>query len=155
MQMGKHTLIAACPALVLATALSGTASGDPDQRMAVEERLQQYESRFNAGDAAAVSELFDEHVVYYGPLGQIFEGRAAVEQRYRQTFDAGFSAMTVETIEIEVLGDTAWDIARYTIHDPQGESLQGYHLAILEMVDGEWIVQRTIVNAVIPQPALD
>ncbi|WP_366554470.1 YybH family protein [Aquibaculum sediminis] len=148
--IARRTLIAAGSALVLVTTLPGATSADPDQRRAIEARLQQYEERFNEEDAVALSKLFDQEVVYYGPLGQIFEGRAAVEQRYRESFEAGFRDMTVETIEIEVLGDTAWDIARYTITGPQGEPLQGYHLAILEKVEGEWVVQRTLVNTAPP-----
>ncbi len=148
-------LFAAGPVLAFLMAQSGPAFADPDDRMVIEERLQQYEAQFNEADPVAVAELFDEEVVYYGPLGQIFEGRAAVEERYRQSLGAGFSDMTVEAIEIEVIGDTAWDIARYTITGPQGEPLEGYHLAILERVDGEWLVQRTLVNAVMPQPPSD
>jgi uncharacterized protein (TIGR02246 family) len=149
--VASKALIAAFPVLAFVTAQSGPAFTDTDERIVIEGRLQQYEARFNEADPVAVAELFDEDVVYFGPLGQIFEGRAAVEERYRQSLGAGFRDMTVETIEIEVIGDTAWDIARYTITGPQGEPLQGYHLAILEKVDGEWIVQRTLVNAVMPQ----
>jgi uncharacterized protein (TIGR02246 family) len=149
----KPTLALGASALALAAILTAPARADPDQEAEIEARLDQYEARFNNQDAAAVSHLFAEDVVYYGPLGQVFEGRGAVEQRYRQSFEAGFRDMKVETLAVEVLGDTAWDIARYTITDPQGEPLQGYHLAILEKQDGEWIVQRTLVNAVMPQPA--
>ncbi|MFC0202235.1 YybH family protein [Paracoccus rhizosphaerae] len=144
--------IMAVAALALSAMLPGTAGAESEAVRAIEKRLGQYEARFNRQDAEAVSRLFSEEVVYYGPLGQVFEGRDAVEQRYRNSFEAGFSDMEVETLEIEVLGDTAWDIARYTILDPSGKPLAGYHLAILERVDGEWIVQRTLVNAVIPQP---
>jgi len=150
--LARMTLMVAGPALAVAMAQSGPALADPDERMAIEGRLQQYEDRFNEADAVALSELFAEEVVYYGPLGTVFVGRDAVEERYRQSVEAGFRDMIVETIEIDVLGDMAWDIARYTITSPNGEPLEGYHLAILEKVDGEWIVQRTLVNAVMPKP---
>ena len=148
----RGSLMAGSAALALVASLSAEALAEPDERQAIKDRLQQYEDRFNAKDAEALARLFSEEVVYYGPLGTVFEGRDAVEQRYRRSFAAGFSEMTVETIEIDVLGDTAWDIARYTITSPQGEPVEGYHLAILEKVDGEWIVQRTLVNAVMRQP---
>lgn len=147
----RRLLTAAGPAFALSIALPGAVPADPDPKEEINERLHQYEARFNRADPAALSELFAEEVVYYGPLGRVFEGRAAVERRYRQSFEAGFSEMTVEPIEIGVLGETAWDIARYTIHDPEGTPLHGYHLAILERIDGEWIVQRTLVNAVMPK----
>jgi uncharacterized protein (TIGR02246 family) len=142
----------AVAALAMSALLPGTAGAEPRAVTAIEGRLDQYAARFNREDAEALAQLFSEEVVYYGPLGQIFEGRDAVEQRYRSSFEAGFSDMAIETLEVEVLGDTAWDIARYTVHDPSGKPLVGYHLAILNRVDGEWIVQRTLVNAVMPQP---
>jgi len=55
-------------------------------------------------------------------------------------------------IEIHVIEDTAYDIARYTITDPGGNRLTGYHLAFLVKEEGEWTVERTLVNAVMPKP---
>lgn len=151
--LAGRTLILAGPVLAFAVTQSSPAFADPADKRAIEGRLQQYEARFNEADPVALAELFDQEVVYYGPLGQVLEGRAAVEERYRQNLEAGFSDMSIETLQIEVIGDTAWDIARYTIVGPNGEPLEGYHLAILEKVDGEWIVQRTLVNAVMPPPS--
>lgn len=151
--LAGRTLILAGPVLAFAVTQSSPAFADPADKMAIEGRLQQYEARFNEADPVALAELFDQEIVYYGPLGQVLEGRAAVEERYRQNLEAGFSDMSIETLQIEVIGDTAWDIARYTIVGPNGEPLEGYHLAILEKVDGEWIVQRTLVNAVMPPPS--
>jgi len=151
-RIARRTLIAASASLVFMPLSSDPVLAGPEERQAIDDRLQQYEDRFNDEDAEALARLFSEDVVYFGPLGQVYEGRNAVEERYRQSFAAGFNDMTVETIEIGILGNTAWDIARYTIMSPNGEPLEGYHLAILEKVDGEWIVQRTLVNAVMPEP---
>ena len=119
---------------------------------AIESKLQQYAARFNEGDAEAVSRLYSEEVVYYGPLGRVFEGRAAVKQHYQDNLTAGFDDMTVEVIELRLVGETAYDVARYTIAGPNGEPLAGYHLAILQKEDGQWLVQRTLVNVVMPAP---
>ena len=62
---GRHTLIAAGSALALAM-LSGPVSSDPDEKLAIEDRLQQYQARFNEADAAALAQLFDENVAYFG-----------------------------------------------------------------------------------------
>jgi uncharacterized protein (TIGR02246 family) len=136
----------------LALAASFPVEAMADAKETIEDRLQQYEARFNEGDAKAISELFAADVTYYGPLGRIYQGREAVRQRYQGSLDAGFSDMKVEPLDIRVFGDTAYDIARYTITDPSGKPLTGYHLAILANEDGEWIVQRTLVNAKMPVP---
>lgn len=148
----RRNLIATGAGIVLAGLVPVSANADAAAEAAIENRLQQYETRFNEGDAEALSRLFAEDVAYYGPLGQVFEGREAVRQRYRGSLEAGFSNMKVEPLDIHVFGRTAYDIARYTITDPGGKPLTGYHLAILEKTDGKWVVQRTLVNAQMPAP---
>lgn len=147
---GKKLFAAAGFALVALSA--GFVIAEPHDVEAIEGRLQQYEDRFNEGDAEAVAELYSEDVIYYGPLGKVFEGRDAVRQRYQGSLAAGFSDMAIDVIEIRVLDDVAYDVARYTISSPAGEPLTGYHLGVLEKEDGEWLVQRTLVNVVMPQP---
>lgn len=124
----------------------------PQDVASIESRLEQYEIRFNQGDAEAVAELYSEDVVYYGPLGRVFQGRDAVQERYQGSLAAGFSDMKIDVIEIRVVDDIAYDLARYTISSPAGEPLTGYHLGVLEKEDGEWLVQRTLVNVVMPAP---
>ena len=50
----RNALIAAGPVLVVAMAQSGPAFANPDERAAIESRLQQYEARFNEEDAVAL-----------------------------------------------------------------------------------------------------
>ena len=71
----------------------------------IEARLDRFAARFNREDAEVPARLFSEEVIYYGPLGQIFEGRDTVEQRYRSSFEAGFSDMAIETLDVEVRAD--------------------------------------------------
>ncbi|HEV7278228.1 MAG TPA: nuclear transport factor 2 family protein [Devosiaceae bacterium] len=138
--------------LPILLAVPGVALGQQQDVEAIEDRLGQYEARFNAGDAEAVAELFSDDVTYYDALGQVHEGRDAVEQLCRGNFEAGFTDMTIDTVEIEVFGDTAYDIARYTVSGPGGNQLEGHHLAILAKEGDEWMVQRTLVNALPPEP---
>ena len=153
--MARRNLFAAGAGCALAALLSGLVVAEPLAVGAIEDRLQQYETRFNRGDAEAVSRLYSEDVVYYGPLGRVMRGRAAVKRHYQGNFAAGFSDMEIDVIEIGVFDDTAYDIARYTISGPDGEPLTGHHLAILGKEGGEWRVQRTLVNVVVPESATE
>lgn len=153
-QIARRNVFASA-GLALIALLPGPVMADPQDVEAIKSRLQQYAVRFNRGDAEAVSQLYGEDVVYYGPLGRVFRGRVAVKEHYQGNLTAGFSDMAIDVIEIEVLDDTAYDLARYTIVGPQGQPLEGYHLAILEKEDGGWVVQRTLVNVVMPQPPKD
>lgn len=119
----------------------------------IEERLEQYEARFNRKDAEAIAMLFSPDVVYYDALGGVHQGRDAVKRYYQNNFAAGFKDMTLSTIEVKVFDDIAYDVARFTISSPAGERLTGRHLAVLEKEGGEWMVQRTLVNVAMPPPA--
>ena len=150
--IARRTVHAAGATAALVLLLSGPALAEQRDVEAIESQLQQYAARFNQGDAEAVSQLYSEDIVYYGPLGRVFEGREAVEQHYQDNLEAGFGDMTIEVIEVNVVGDIAYDVARYTIVGPQGQPLAGYHLGFLEKENGEWLVQRTLVNVAMPQP---
>lgn len=132
--------------LLAPAAIASGSSGEE----AIEDRLQQYEEHFGRRDAGALARLYADDVVYYDARGNVHRGREAVRRFYQAGFDAGFRDMSIEPIEIEVIGQTAFDIARYSIVAPNGQRLSGHHLAILEKVDGEWLVQRTLVNAAMP-----
>lgn len=149
MQIAAKNLFAAAGFALVALS-PGLVTAEPQDVEAIESRLQQYEDRFNQGDAEAVAELYSEDVIYYGPLGRVFQGRDAVRQRYQGSLAAGFSEMAIDVIEIRVFNDIAYDVARYTISSPAGEPLTGYHLGVLKKQDGEWLVQRTLVNVVMP-----
>lgn len=151
MQIAGKSLFAAAGFALVAQS-PGLVMAEPQDVEAIANRLQQYEDRFNRGDAEAVAELYSEDVIYYGPLGRVFEGRDAVRQRYQGSLAAGFSDMAIEVIDIRIFDDVAYDVARYTISSPAGEPLTGYHLGVLEKEDGEWLVQRTLVNVVMPEP---
>jgi len=64
----QNLLIAVGTSLML---LTGHACADPSATEKIEANLEQYESRFNRGNAEAVANLFSEDVVYYDPTGQV------------------------------------------------------------------------------------
>lgn len=150
--LAKRNLLAAVVVLPLVALLPHAILAATRDAESIAENLGQYETRFNAGKIDALAQLFGEGIVYYGPLGRIFEGRAAVKRHYQNMHNSGFRNMTVDVIEIVVSDHAAYDIARYTITGPGGKTFTGYHLAILRKVDGEWLVRRTLVNAEKPEP---
>lgn len=150
--LAKRNLLAAVVVLPLVALLPHVSLAQPRDAESIAAKLEQYETRFNEGKIDALAQLFGKNVVYYGPLGRVFEGRAAVKRHYQGMRNAGFRNMTVDVIEIVVSDHAAYDIARYTITGPGGKTFTGYHLAILRKVDGEWLVRRTLVNAEKPEP---
>src|SRR5699024_2344651 len=146
MYTAKRTLLAVIVGFALATLLPTLILAETRDAEAIADGLAQYETRFNQGEIGALAQLFGKNVVYYGPLGRIFEGRAPVKRHYQGMRSAGFRNMTVDVIEIVLSEDAAYDIARYTITGPAGKTFSGYHLAILEKEDGEWRVRRTLAN---------
>lgn len=154
-RINKMNCLVAGLGLALVVSVVSVSLATPGATESIANRLQQYAAHFNRGDADAIAALFSEDVIYYGPTGDVYEGREAVRGYYQGSLEAGFSDMTIEAIEIRVFGDIAYDVARYTISDPGGNTLAGYHLAILAKEGDQWIVQRTLVNAVMPESQAD
>lgn len=69
-----------------------------------------YEEHFNAGDAAAVAELFSEDA-WAGFAGSpAVEGREAIQAQVQERLDMGSPQLTIHTIAVEDMGE-GWHVA--------------------------------------------
>jgi uncharacterized protein (TIGR02246 family) len=105
--------------------------------------------------ASLNSSLFAEDAILYDPFGQVYEGRDTIQQFYQNLFDAGFNEISIEIIEIEVLNDTAYEIASYTVTNDEDEAVAGYHMVILTRENDEWRRHRVIANMAMPEEEMN
>ncbi len=106
-----------------------------------------------AWSIAAVAELYTEDARFFVSTGQVLEGRAAIQSVLQSIFDAGATEQSLEPIEAEILGDTAYTISSYTFRSADGQVVQeGHNMLIWKQVDGEWKVYRQINNRKMPPP---
>ena len=65
----------------------------------------------------------------------------------------GVSKAVLEIVEIEECGETAVEINRYTMFDPDDKVLdKGKYIVIWQQVNNQWKLHRDIFNSSVPLP---
>jgi uncharacterized protein (TIGR02246 family) len=144
--------LAVFAALILALGL--VLAQDQDEE-AIDGLRQEWVAFYNEGDVAGVAELYAEDAVLYYADGTVHEGRDAIQEVLQSAIDAGFTGISAEAIETEIVNGTAYQVGSYTFMDDEGETVsEGYYLLILQRDNGEWRIHRHIGNMVLPAQEL-
>jgi len=127
-------------------------SNSTDVRAAIEAADQTFVDNFNRGDAAGVAALYTEDGTFMPPNGGFVSGREAIQATFQSLMDMGIKALELETLEVEALGDTAYEVGTYALLSAGGDVLdRGKFLVIWKQVGGQWQLHRDMINT--SQPA--
>ena len=115
-----------------------------------------YETAANNADVAAVMDLYGNEPTFMAQNSPAAEGRAAVEQAYKATFDAIHLNIRFQVHALEVLGDTAWlrtsSTGKIEIQANGAVIDEGNHeLFILKSEDGDWKIHQYLFATALPQ----
>ena len=123
---------------------------------AIKAASEQHVEAFNRGDAAAFAALFTEGAKVLPPNSPMIVGREGIQAFNQGGFDAGVGNLQLTMTDLQVYGDTAHDIGKYTltIQPEEGEAISdnGKYLVILKRVNGSWKVDVNIWNSSVPLP---
>lgn len=123
-------------------------SGDEEARAelaAVNARVVQ---AFADRDAAAAAACYTEDGKLMAPRAEPHVGPPAIAAEIAQGFDRGVAGLRLETVELEILGDTAWEEGLYETFDAAGRSLDlGKYIVIWKHTAGEWLMARDIMSS--------
>ena len=117
-------------------------AGAEDNPIAV--RMKLFTDAYNAGDAAAIADLYAEDGAVLIPRGGIAVGRDAVAKHYAAAFEAGVANLQYKILEIRKVGPaTAVEIGetRVLIKEQTAAS-RSMHVWVFK--DGEWFLSRDI-----------
>ena len=118
----------------------------------IEAARAQWMELFSAGDGTAVAEQsFAEDAMLLPPDSPPVEGREAIAAFWQGAFDAGITGLKLDTISIDVVGDTGIVTGYWTVTVPaEGggtAEASGKELLIYEKgKDGVWRATRDIWN---------
>jgi uncharacterized protein (TIGR02246 family) len=108
------------------------------------ELAKQYQAAFNAGDAAKVAGLFDEHGVFMNPDGETSTGPEAIQHVYAELFEAALEA-TITPTASHIAGDLACVHGEYAVKNKQPPAdaknvinVRGEYVDVWKRVNGEW-----------------
>jgi ketosteroid isomerase-like protein len=104
-----------------------------------------------AGDPAAAAACYTEAGQFLVPNLEPLVGRSAIEGFFQGALDTGVTALELETLELELHGDTACEIGRYTLRGEARKSVdRGKFVVLWKNVGGDWLLHRDIINTSMP-----
>jgi len=112
---------------------------------------QKFLSAFSRGDAAGLAATYTSNGQALPPNSDIVEGKTAIQGFWQAVLDMGFKAATLETIELDIQGNTAIEVGKYTLQGEGGQILdEGKYLVVWKQEDGQWRWHRDIWNSSLP-----
>lgn len=107
---------------------------------------------FNAGDAAAVADLYAEDAVLNAPGIPALRGKALIREFFvkdaAQAAAAGHTEGDGAETEVGVSGDLAWRWGTYKITDKSGATVDaGKYITVFQRRDGKWLIFRDTWNS--------
>lgn len=107
----------------------------------------------NSGDAAGLAALYTENGQLLPPNGEFVTGRQAIQEFHQGGMDTGIKSLKLETIEVEGMGKTAYEVGKYTL-SVNGDRIidTGKYVVIWKQVEGQWKLHRDIWNSSVPAP---
>lgn len=110
---------------------------------ALKGQIDQWEKRFNAGDAAGLAGLYSEDAQLLPPGADIVNGRPAIQAFWQQAIDGAQGEDSLDTMELHELGDVAVEIGMYT--EEGGDN--GKYMVVWKRHGNSWLIHRDIWNS--------
>ena len=106
---------------------------------------------FNSGDAAGVAALYTVEGQLLPGNSDFVTGTQAIQDFWQAVMDMGIKSAKLETIEVEGMGKTAYEVGNYQLFAEGDQMLdQGKYIVIWKQVDGEWKLHRDVWNTSMP-----
>ncbi len=106
------------------------------------------------GDAAAAAALYTEDGKFLAPNADFFSGRDAIQGFFQAAIDGGIKGLNLSTLELEIQGDTAYEVGTYELVADGGVVADsGKFIVIWKRVDGTWRIHCDMINTSRPADA--
>ena len=112
-------------------------------RSKIEETNAQFGAAASRGDMAAVAELYTDDAILLPPNAEMIRGKQGVKQFFDGLVaQMGMPQLSLRTIEVEEIGDTANEVGEYTLklQPPGGEPVTdvGKYVVIWKRQGDAW-----------------
>ena len=107
----------------------------------------------NQGNADGLASLYTENGQLLPPNGDFITGRQVIQEFHQGGMDTGIKSLKLETIEVEGMGKTAYEVGKYTLFTDGDQIVDtGKYVVIWKQVEGQWKMHRDIWNSSMPTP---
>ena len=102
---------------------------------------------FGRGDAAALANLYTVGGQLLPPNSEVLAGREAIRAFWQAALDSGLTGATLDTVEVDSMGETAAEVGRYTLRGKGGQVADaGKYVVVWKREGGGWKLHRDIWN---------
>jgi ketosteroid isomerase-like protein len=109
---------------------------------------------FGKGDATAIANLYTKAGSVLPPNSEVIRGIEAIRGFWRGAMDRGIKGAKLETVDLEVYQDAAWEAGNYTLTGAKGEVMdRGKYIVVWKDEGGKWKLHRDIWNSSLPAPS--
>ena len=135
--------------MTLAPAAAAPAAVDIQSALAAANEA--FMATYAQGDAAGMAAFYTEDGELLPPNGDVVKGHEALQGFWQSLMDAGIKGVKLEILEAKVMGDTAYEVSRYTTYSADDQVAdQGKYIVIWQQVEGTWKLHRDIFNSSLP-----
>jgi len=121
---------------------------DADARSTIAAANQSFMAMFGAGDAAGMAQAYTANGLLLPPQSDFVTGTAAIQAFWQGAMDMGLKDVKLETAELEMHGDTAIEVGKYTLYLEGGQVADaGKYLVVWKNEGGTWKLHRDIWNS--------
>lgn len=113
-----------------------------------------FKQAFNQGDINGVGSTYTKEATLLPPNSEMLKGRESIQAFWQGAMDMGVHDVALETLELNQMGDTAYEIGRYSLKiKTEGEPIfdNGNFVVIWKQENGSWKWHVDIWNTNLPQ----
>ena len=141
-----------CAIALAVFGIESSAADSAKEMAALQAVDQNWAKAYNAGDADAVANLYDEQAVLLPPGAPGVSGRAAIKSFFAKDVAGSQKAGVTFTLGAKpaggVSGDMGWQSGTYAVKDKAGKVVEtGKYLSVSMKKGGKWLYVRDTWNA--------
>ena len=120
-------------------------AGSGEIRDAIAAANGNFMATFKRGDTAGMAALYTEKGQLLPPNSDFVAGREAIKAVWQSVMEMGIKDAKLETVELEVHGDTAIEVGKYALSGEGGQVMDsGKFVVIWKQEGGRWRLHRDI-----------
>ncbi len=122
-----------------------------DAHAAIAAANRRFMDSFSQGDAAGIAALYTRDGQLLPGNSDFVTGIPAIEGFWKGAMDMGIKTANLESLELEVHGETAVEVGKYTLEAEGGQTLDhGKYVVVWRNDGGTWKLHRDIWNSSLP-----
>jgi uncharacterized protein (TIGR02246 family) len=123
-----------------------------DVRSEIEAANKTLEATFSQSDGPGMAALYTKDAQLLPAQSDVVTGTEAISQFWQAGFDSGLKGVSLITLEVESLGDTAIEVGKLEIRDADGKVLdKAKYVVIWKKDGGSWKLHRDIwTTSIVP-----